>query len=328
MKAKITTLKDVAQLATVSINTASTVLNATRSNTKVSEETRQRVLEAAKTLDYRPNQSARALVTGRTKRIALQVYRIDAAYAARIAGVLQQMIAKQGYDIVLRGYGADDLALQSAVDGILALDSAHHPNRMPPEYQPSIPYVGIGAYYSKSLDFVGIDIAEGAKQAMAHLVATGRTHIIHFTAPSPNHEKSVRRMAYSAAMHAAGLRESFITAPIDTIEQGYAMLPDYIRQHGCPEAIFCRNDDLAIGCYRALHDLGYRIPEDVVIVGCDGVEIGRYLHPTLSTIEWPLEKMCETAWDFLQKRIANPQLSQQHILLQATLTVRGSSKII
>jgi LacI family transcriptional regulator len=325
MKAKITTLKDVAQLATVSINTASTVLNATRSNTKVSEETRQRVLEAAKTLDYRPNQSARALVTGRTHRIALQTYRIDSAYSSQIANVLYHLLAQQGYEMVLRRYGANYLTLESTVDGILSLDNINYIDNMPQNYQPDIPYVGIGGYYSQLLDFVGINLEIGAKQAMAHLIESGRKHIVHMMGPSPHGEKSVRYRAYRDAMQAAGLPETFLLTPNDTQAQAHTMLPDYIRKNGCPEAIFCRNDDLAIGCYRALYDLGYRIPEDVLIVGCDGLEIGKYLYPTLSTIDWPVETMCQTAWDFLQRRIANPSISQQKALLESRFIDLGSS---
>jgi LacI family transcriptional regulator len=287
----------------------------------------KRVLEVAKTLDYRPNQSARALVTGRTHRIALQIYRIDNAYASQIANMLYHMLAQQGYEMVLRRYGADYLALESMVDGILSLDNIHYSDQKPKNYQPDIPSVGIGGYYAKNLDFVGINLEIGAVQAMTHLVKTGRKHIVHMMGPSPNNENSVRYKAYKTAMQTAGVPETFLLTPNDTQADALAMLPDYIRTSGCPEAIFCRNDDLAIGCYRALYDLGYRIPEDVLIVGCDGLEIGKYLQPTLSTIDWPLEIMCQTAWDFLQRRIANPQIPQQTALLESKLTIRGSSTV-
>ena len=100
---------------------------------------------------------------------------------------------------------------------------------------------------------------------------------------------------------------------------------EYIREHGCPEAIFCRNDHMALGAYRALRDHGKRVPEDVAIVGCDGIPEAKYLDAPLTTIEQPLAEMCALGWKFLKQRIENPELPQQAAVLMSDLVVRKSS---
>jgi DNA-binding LacI/PurR family transcriptional regulator len=104
------------------------------------------------------------------------------------------------------------------------------------------------------------------------------------------------------------------------------ILKDYFVGKGCPDAILCMNDDIAIQVYRALMDLGKRIPQDVLLAGCDGLPITEYFEPPLSTIAQPMEEMCATAWKFLQKRIAKPELPFQTVSFDAKLAVRRSLK--
>jgi DNA-binding LacI/PurR family transcriptional regulator len=102
-------------------------------------------------------------------------------------------------------------------------------------------------------------------------------------------------------------------------------LKAYIARHGCPDGLFYFNDDVAIGAFRALRDLGLRIPQDVALVGCAGIEDTAYHDPPLSTIAQPIEEMCVTALSFLIGRIKEPSIPVQQIVLQPRLEVRGSS---
>jgi LacI family transcriptional regulator len=94
---------------------------------------------------------------------------------------------------------------------------------------------------------------------------------------------------------------------------------------GGVDALFCNNDDLALGAYRGLREAGLRVPDDVMLVGCDGIEDMQFLEQPLTTIAIPVEEMCALAWRFLRRRIENPDTPLQHALLQPTLVVRESS---
>jgi LacI family transcriptional regulator len=104
------------------------------------------------------------------------------------------------------------------------------------------------------------------------------------------------------------------------------LIQDYVRHQGRPEAIFCHADDAALGVYRGLCDLGVRVPEEVALVGCDGIEDTEYLECPLTTLVQPVAAMCATAWQFLQQRLEQPSISPQHAILKPKLALRESSR--
>ncbi|HEU4752942.1 MAG TPA: substrate-binding domain-containing protein, partial [Armatimonadota bacterium] len=103
-------------------------------------------------------------------------------------------------------------------------------------------------------------------------------------------------------------------------------IKSYLARHSAPEAIFCMNDDMAIGCYRGLCDLGLRVPRDVALVGCDGIEHTEYLETPLTTIVQPLDDMSRAAWQLLERRLGDPGAPPQRVKLSARLAVRESSR--
>lgn len=128
------------------------------------------------------------------------------------------------------------------------------------------------------------------------------------------------------ALAQTGREPEYILAPDDTRRSVGGVLKDYIARRGAPDGLFCFNDDMAIGAFRALRDLGLRIPDDVALVGCDGIEDAAYLDPPLTTIVQPLEEMCATAWQFLERRLLQPLLPLQQVTLEPSLEIRGSSR--
>jgi DNA-binding LacI/PurR family transcriptional regulator len=103
-------------------------------------------------------------------------------------------------------------------------------------------------------------------------------------------------------------------------------LGQHIDKYGCPDGLFCYNDDMAIAASRALYEMGLRVPDDVAIVGCNGTLETDYTTPRLSTIVQPIERMCAIAATFLKQRIADPSLPLQQIALQPHLEIRASSQ--
>ncbi|RYF29996.1 MAG: LacI family transcriptional regulator, partial [Cytophagaceae bacterium] len=101
-------------------------------------------------------------------------------------------------------------------------------------------------------------------------------------------------------------------------------LRGYFETHGCPEGIICLHDEIMILVYRALRDCGYKIPEDVLLVGCDGIPLIECFDPPLSAIRHPLEEATKLAWQFLRTRIESPHIPLQQTTRKAKLVMRES----
>lgn len=316
---------DVARQANVSGWTVSQVLN-TRSEYPINEDTRRRVLVAARELGYRPNHMARALVTGKMGLVALWMHRLSPYYSL-VARHVQNQLRSQGLPLLVTEIEqtAEDVTEPSwAVDGIIAVEFpeyvrvflASHPDLV-------VPFVSMGTRYIDDRDYVGIDLADGVHAAMAHLFSLGRQRIVFVVDRDPLIQQETRFDIYTDFMVQAGLKPNYLQAPTRQIaRQG---IQDWIRREGVPEAVFCHNDDFAVGIYRGLCELGVRVPDDVALVGCDGLEEAEYLERPLTTIVQPVETMCALAWEYLQRRIADPTIPAQQIVLKPELVIRDST---
>jgi LacI family transcriptional regulator len=172
-----------------------------------------------------------------------------------------------------------------------------------------------------------VDLQAGTNQVMAHLLNSGYRRIAHATFMHEDQPQAGRWLGYHEAMLQAGLKPEFIYYPLTKQLRPVTrqFIQDYIHQHGCPEAIFCHSDDAALGMYRGLCDLKLHVPENVALVGCDGIEDTEYLECPLTTLVQPVEEMCAVAWKFLADRLEHAQLNKQSLILQPKLEIRQSS---
>jgi LacI family transcriptional regulator len=326
------TRNEVAKLAGVSTATVSRVLN-NLDGTPVSDKLRARVLAAVEEIGYRPNGAARALASGRTHIVALWAADCFTPFYAMIGRHVAQQGVKRHYQVLvnsLRHYvGDEDHASPSSswhVDGVLACDSYTRLNRISSLYKLSTPVVGLGTFHDTAHDFVGVDLYTGATQAMHHLLGPGCRRVAYLHNDEATYVRDPRTRAYMDTMQEAGLETECIALPGQQRPVARQTIVDYVRACGLPEAIFCINDDVAIGCYRGLRELGVRCPDDVALVGCDGLPELEYLDIPLSTIIHPVENLCEQAWDFLERRIQEPSAPIQQITLPTQLVIRASSQ--
>jgi DNA-binding LacI/PurR family transcriptional regulator len=185
----------------------------------------------------------------------------------------------------------------------------------------------LGACGSLKTDNVQVDFQAGTKRVMAHLIESGFRRIAHATFVRKDLPQEDRRLEYALAMRDAGLKPEYIYYPLSERQRPITrqLIQDYIRDKGLPEAIFCHSDDAALGIYRGLCDLNLRVPGDVALVGCDGIEDTEYLEHPLTTLVQPVAEMCATAWRFLQQRLEHPATPAQHALLVPQLAIRESS---
>jgi DNA-binding LacI/PurR family transcriptional regulator len=318
------TIYDIAKQVNLSHTTVSRVLNA-KNSINIPDATRSRVLAAAQEMGYRPNLSARALVTGKSKMIALQLYRMDSPYAMEVARQLQAIAWQDGYEVLVHEFIGNEANLRFVVDGVLQLDRLFRPEDTKPNTSDQTPHVALGALAIDTIDSVIVDLQPAAMEAMKLLLDSGRKKIV-FLGQHKTDVKDGRMVAYCAAMTAAGLEAQLIHTPENLFTRacGYEALRNHIEQEGVPEAVFCMNDTFAVGCYRALQETGLRIPDDVAVIGCDDTEEGSFLSPSLTTISQPIDALCRGGWELLKRRIENREGERQQIVLPASLRVRRS----
>jgi len=324
------TRNDVAKYANTSGATVSRVLSG-RDDIPIAPETRAKVLEAVAKLGYQPNSAARALNKGRSDLIGFWMSLHYSRYRAQVLDAMRTRLSKTEMALAVTDVDEEyqwdrnfSRALRLSVDGIIAFDNsisleafAARRDRLAPQ----TPFVSMGAFWSESLSYVGIDLRKGATLAMRHLMETGRRRIAYM-APfdSGLTDSGPRYEAYSEAMQEAGFELETILTNGDDV-QGALKL----RSGALPDAILCMNDDLAISASSALILAGVRPGQEVALVGFDGIKETRHGLCPITTVCQPFEEMCELAIEFLQAQMEDPSAPLMQRVLTPQLIVRESS---
>lgn len=289
-------LRDVAELAGVSIRTVSNVVNG---YAPVSDQKRERVEAAVAELGYRPNVLARNLKHGRSGLIALVVPELDVAYFAELARAVVTTAREYGYTVVVDQTDGEpdrerELIMRDGsgalFDGVILSPLALSPADLA-QRDATSPLVLLGERIAESdYDHVAIDNVSAARLATSHLFDIGRTRIAAIgDQPYETGETAqLRTRGYELAHHDRGFDvDPALVIPTQRFHfsDGADAMKGLLKSTGGPpDAVFCYNDLLAMGAIRALLGRGLRVPEDVAVIGFDDVEAGRYQTPSLSTI--------------------------------------------
>ncbi|MCC3765131.1 LacI family DNA-binding transcriptional regulator [Glycomyces sp. TRM65418] len=286
-------MTDVARLAGVSQKTVSRVVNNER---YVSEAAREKVLRAAAELGFRPNTAARALITGRFRRIGV-VSLGSALYgpasllvalerATRAAG-LSFMVANTAEGEPGAIQEAVDWLLAQGVDGIILSEPIDEGQRL--RLDSGVPIVSLGQAPGLPAEQIALAhgrTAESCREAVAHLLDLGHARVWHVAGPQEWWEGRERREGWAAAHRERGIE------PPPPFEGDWSPAAGYAAGRELPgeaTAVFCANDDTAIGLIRALTETGRRVPDDVSVVGFDDIPAAAYLSPPLTTIRQDFE---------------------------------------
>lgn len=334
------TIIDVARSAGVSKATVSAVLNGAGG---VKDTTRDRVLAAVEMLNYRPGVSARRSAAARRDRtIGLLIKEHDNPYYAGVIDGIRSCAEAQGCTLLVVSSGGDYEAERRAVtrmrdmgvDGLIftpVLDEDADLSHFFELKRRNIPFVLLEYVRGVRASLVDVDNAEVSRRAVEHLIELGHTRIVHFAGPaysSHTHERmdGVRR-AFSASH--LGLRDEDMIPAGAHLEDGYRA---GLRHFGGrkpserPTAVTCYNDLVAIGLYRALRELGLRVPDDVSVVGYDDIPLCEYLEVPLTSVRVPTFEMGETAARLLLRHIeSRSQVPPQKVSLEAALVLRRST---
>jgi DNA-binding LacI/PurR family transcriptional regulator len=324
---KPATLDDIAKLAGVDRRT---VRDAIRGTGRVALTTRANVLRITRELNYVPNAVARALATGRTGRVAVLSGPLRFQYNAYTVDLLERHLSQQGYETMIvqskaQNQSPASVTSPSVSDGVIAIghqelsDDIISSTTIPP-------WVLIDTAAPSFIDHIKLDFRPAVEEALDLMLRAGRERIAYVAnnwTPASGPEE--RRATYLEFMKKAGHTPEILNMKTEVSpDQRIEALQTYMRENGCPGALFCHNDETAIYTYRALVGLGYSIPGDVMLVGCDGIPYLAYFDTPLSTIALPMEEICEIATRFLHQRIATPDIPLQKQTVLGKLIVRKS----
>jgi LacI family transcriptional regulator len=327
------TIRQIADLAGVSIATVSRVLNG---RGDVSDETRDLVSRVIRENGYTANRSARGLSAGRTGLVGVLVPLVYPAYFSAILGGAAQALSESDLQIVLSPTGGEHDREVSVLDRLHGLtDGAVI--ILPEESSEELERLLDGGYRFVVLDplmplderipSVSAAHTSGADQAMRHLLELGHRRIAKITGPAGWFATEDRRRGYRAALAAAGiLPDPALEVEAEPeIGPGRQAAKYLLELPEPPTAIFAFNDNIAIGAIQAARACGMRVPEDVSIVGFDDVEHATIVTPALTTVRQPLAEMGRTAVSLLNRLLERQRFETLHIELATRLVVREST---
>ena len=323
-------MTDVARLAGVSHQTVSRVINEFG---LVRPATRERVNAAIKTLGYRGNSAARTLATGRSQTVGVICFDTTLYGPASTLQSIEAAATEAGYFVSIATihwldkasiHGAADRLIAQSVEGIMVVapfNSAADAIRALPD---TLPAVLLHGGPRRGIPVVAIDHEAGARLATEHLLALDHPTVWHVSGPRDWAESRLRRNGWRAALEAAGAPTPEVIAGDWSAQAGYAA-GTQLAAKADVSAIFLANDQMALGCLRAMQEAGRRVPADVSIVGFDDIPEAAYLTPPLTTVRQDFAEVGRLSVSLLLRQIAEEQRSAAKLVVQPDLVVRQST---
>jgi LacI family transcriptional regulator len=332
------TMKDIARDLGVSVVTVSKVL---RNHDDIGDETRERVLRRVKELNYRPNLTARSLVTGRTFLVGLVVPGLLHPFFAEVAVALSNFLRKKGYYLIISSSEEDpeleereiDQLLGRRLDALIIASSSSTPEGLLRIEEQKTPYILIDRQFpGRPVSFIGVDDQAVGMLATEHLIEAGCKRIAHVRGPA--NIPGIRRMeGYRKALseHRRTLVPEYVvggqTVDVDSHVRGFDAMERLLQLPTRPDGVFCYNDPLAIGVIDCILAAGLRVPEDIAVIGCGNLHYDASLRVALSSIDQQSRHMGERAGKLVLQMIeSKTPLRPRTILLESTVVPRLSTQ--
>jgi DNA-binding LacI/PurR family transcriptional regulator len=324
-------MHDVARLAGVSHQTVSRVIN---NSPNVKTSTRERVLDAMRQLEYRPNSLARSLATSRTKRIGVISFDVRLFGPGSTLVAIERAAHDRGYGIALAsmtGLVGDEARAAVAtldaqrVDGLIVI--APHTGAVDAmgSLPRSLPVVALEAEYRPDISVVAIDQRHGAQLATQHLLDLGHRTVWHAGGPPDWTEAEQRVEGWSDTLTAAGAE---VPPPLRgdwSSRSGYESGLE-LADRDDVTAVFAANDQIALGVLRAFHERGIAVPADRSVVGFDDIPEAEYFVPGLTTVRQNFDAVGRRGLERLIRLIENGVARRRHVtLIKPELVVRSST---
>jgi LacI family transcriptional regulator len=330
------TIRDVARVAKVHPGTVSRALNE-ETRALVNPETAERVIQIAEELGYRPNRIARGLKTSRSHTIGVLIPDITNPLFPPILRGIEDRLDEAGYTSLIVNTDNDakreriylEAMRARQVDGFISATARLDRELLDELAEAGTPLVLVNrSLEDESVPAVTVNDRQGVALAVEHVVALGHKRIAHVAGPQNLSTGHRRHVGFVAAMRAAGLkvpRRQIRVGALFTDEEGARACDELLDAAPDVTAIVAGNDLMAIGCYDALERRGLRCPDDISIVGFNDMPFVDRLRPPLTSVRIPKREIGQVAAELLLEQLGGGRDIRREILLEPTLTVRGST---
>ena len=333
---KSVTIKDVAKAAGVSYSTVSRALSG---SPEISEQTRERIIQICKEMNYTANTIARAMVMKSTKLLGLVLPSINNPFMSEMAYHIDRQARARGYNIILCNSSGDpeqereqfELMIGRQVDGVLLLPAMSDSYPLLEPYLSRIPTVFVGENLREAPEsYVSVDNFRGAQIGMEYLYDLGHRDILYFGRRRGSTTHHLRAEGYASFCKEHGLKEQYCNNMFSStsIKYGYQQALQLFQQERGYTAIFAATDTNALGIMQAAEELGISIPGDISLLGFDNIRDSGLPRIDLSTIEQPKKLLASVAVDTLLDKITNELSGYSHRIISPALIERASCRRI
>lgn len=333
---KHVTIKDIARYLSISVSTVSRALV---NDKNIRRETKEKVLEAAKALGYKPNPVATNLKFGHTNTVGVIVPEMVTPFASRVVNGIQEVLYANGIKVIIAESGENpekekenlQLMERFMVDGIIISLCSYKKNReeylrlqqaeMPMVFYDRIPY-------GLDVSQVIVDDYMKAFFLVERIVRSGRKRIVHLQGPDDVYNSAERARGYKDALAKFNIfpdEEMLIKTGL-TFEDGKNVADILVKKNISFDAVFAFTDTLAIGIMNRLRELGKKIPKEIAVASFSGTELSTIVYPKLTTVEPPLLQMGRTAAELILEKIKNPSSPNRSVVLNAEIRMRASTE--
>ncbi len=334
---KYVTMSDIAEIANVSVNTVSRVLNG---KGDISRETVEKILKIARELGYVKDMTASSLRSKKTKIVGVILEDVNNPFFAELLTGIETAAVKKGYQLLVMNTSVDvkrereaiKTLLERRVEGILITPTEKNFEDLEELSKMSFPTVVVGRHVENmKLDQIYSDEVKGGYLATKHLLSLGRRNLLFVT--DDLRTNSAAKFRYKGFTKA--LEEERLTLNQDYVQivssaplkESYEVVQRIVKMGLMFDGVVCYNDILAIGVMKALRDLGKEIPGDVAVVGYDDIDFARYLEPSLTSVRINKFRMGYEAFKILLERINKKRKKPKVVVLDVELVVRESTDI-
>lgn len=332
---KYITIKDIARYLSISVSTVSRALG---NDKNIRRETKEKVLEAAKTLGYKPNPVATNLKYGHTNTVGVIVPEMVTPFASQVINGIQSVLYANKIKVIIAESEENpykerenlELMERFMVDGIIISLCSYKKNK--DEYQrlqnaemPMVFYDRIP--YGLDVSQVIVDDYMKAFFLVERIIKSGRKRIVHIQGSDDIYNSVERARGYKDALSKFGIqfKEDMLVKTGMTFEDG-KNAADMLVAKGIPfDAVFAFTDTLAIGAMNRLRELGKKIPEDIAVASFSGTILSTIVYPELTTVEPPLFQMGKTAAELIMEKIKDPSSPSRSVVLNAEIKMRAST---
>ncbi|MDH6254431.1 LacI family transcriptional regulator [Chryseobacterium sp. H1D6B] len=331
------TIKDLSKFLSLS---TSTISRALLNDKNINIETKNRVLDAAEKLGYKPNPAALNLKYGQSRNIGLIVPEMITPFSAKVLQGIQNILYPLGYRVIITQSDENpiierknlQLLEEFNVDGIIinVCHETYNDDAYKQIMDRGIPLVFFDRIPSKSLDVSKVVVDDYIKASLMveYLINTGRKRIVHIMGPSTIRNVTERLNGYKRILTKHNIFDENLIVQTEgmSFEHGKNAVMQLLNRKVEFDSIFAFSDTLAIGAMNFLLEQNIKIPGDVSVASFSGTELSTIVYPQLTSVQQPLVKMGETAAELMLEKIKNPDFVNKTVVMDAALTYRASTQ--